>query len=191
MLKKISIVLFLLFACQFLVSCICDCGDSYDIKKTYTGITVSALNTSGFNNTVVEDSVFRNSFGLEVIMDFTSEEIAKTAYFKASGFSSANALSCDCIGPDYIYEDDIDFIDIYRIIGEESALVTSAFSIQNYSGEWTSLYEFFQIRDEWHDGFQIQLTDFEAVPDTSKFLIEVIMTSGNKFSATTKEITFI
>ncbi len=114
------------------------------------------------------------------------------AVFRLNGFSSAYALvDCDCIGPAQVYEDQIENMEIFIVNDGNQTIATRAFSIQNYNQEWGSLSLFFQIREEGHDGFQIQLSDFDAIPEKASILVEVFMTSGKKYSAVTKEIVFI
>lgn len=181
----------MLFAFQFLFSCICNCDKINDYQVTYTEVDVTGLDTSGFSNTKVVDSVYRNSFGLEVLMSFVYTEISEAINFRLYGFNSASAFSCDCIGPEYVYPDKMEGIEIFVISEGREELKTSAFSIQNYQGDWLSLPEYFQIKEDWQDSFQIQLTNYEAIPDRASLKIEVVMTSGKNFTASTKTFTFI
>jgi hypothetical protein len=52
------------------------------------------------------------------------------------------------------------------------------------------LEEFMQIREEWHDGFQLQLSDYQWVPNDVVFEAKVQLESGITFTGQTKLIHF-
>ncbi len=113
------------------------------------------------------------------------------------GFSSAYA--CSPPEPEYFYEDPISEVNIYMIEegSDELINITDKFLVDNYlygENNEVSVEELFPIEDEdyytWYDNFNVELTNYENIPNKVNFKIEVNLESGNSYTETTELIQF-
>ncbi|MCP4460371.1 MAG: hypothetical protein GY816_20465 [Cytophagales bacterium] len=185
-----SIIAFVsIFLIQFVMSCNpCKCDDAITYEVEYDGITITPWNTSGFGATEVIDTVYRNSFGITLSVNFEPRKVSRIP--KNFGFSAA--LACDCIGDEYNFIDPIDNAEIYvtDVSTDEQQDITELFGAYGFSGELISLSELFSIQEEWHDGFQFELIDFDSIPSTAFFTVIVYLESGIRLSEQTQQINF-
>lgn len=193
--KKTIIVLGLIYLIQFTISCIpCDCNPPQTFEIIYYDITVTAYNTAGYQNNIVEDTIYKNAFGLTVTVDFDLITIAKLMNPKGkAGFNIATAWSCSCVEDKFEYTDPIDRIEIFVIDPktQETVEITNNFAIYEYSKEeLISLEEFFNNREDWHDGFQFELVEFELIPNSTVFRVDIYLESGTRFTKETDQINF-
>ena len=184
---KSVIALISIFFIQFVMSC-CTCDEPVTYKVEYDGITVTPWNTAGFNATKVMDTVYRNAFGLTLSVNFEQYKISSLY----NNFGLSAALACSCADDEYNYINPIDYAEIYvtNVSTNEQQNVTEYFGAYNYSSELISLAELFSIREEWHDGFQFELIDFDAIPSSAVFTVNVYLESGTRFSEQTQQIKF-
>jgi hypothetical protein len=194
--KKI-ISLFLLYFFQLIASSCdpCNCEPARTYERIYNGIELKSWDTSGFQNEEITGTVNKNSFGLTISVEF---ELNQIAFYKPKldissfGFASAYALSCDCEPDEYINIDPIDFISITVIDtqSQEITNVTDNFYTYDYDGEQITISELFQNRADWHDGFQLDMIEYDNIPDTSIFEVKIILESGTELIEQTQEINF-
>lgn len=195
MIKKAFLIFTFVFTLQLISSCIrCDCGESQTLSVEYYDVNVTAYNTAGFHDEIVKDTIFKNALGLSITVDFNLEKIANLNLPKSSiGFSYAMAWSCDCPSNKMIYNDPLKTIKIYvtNVSNQETLEITDKFSIFDYyEDKLITLDEFFSKREEWQDGFQFELTNFESIPNSAIFKVEAYLESGIMFSKETKKIDF-
>jgi hypothetical protein len=190
MLKKTILLLLGVFVLQTINSCIFRCPDPVTFENIYNGVSITAYNTAGFYPTEVSDSVYKNAFGLTVLVNFESTPIAAAWKKAIPRFNTAFAFSCE--GDTYLYPDPIQTLEIYALEpnNPEKINATSWFSISGYNSDLMGLEEFMQIREEWHDGFQIELSDYQWVPNEVVFEAKVQLESGITFTGQTKLIHF-
>ncbi len=186
-------VLISIFAIQFVTSCVyrCTCDDSVTYEVIYESITVTPWNTSGFNaSEEVTDSVYRNAFGITLSVNFEPKEVScsQTGF----GFSKAMAWSCSCPDDEYTFVDPIAYAEVFvtNVDTNEQIEVSSLFGTYGYDNELISLDELFDIRQEWHDGFQFELINFDSIPSSAIFTVNVYLQSGMKFTEQTQQINF-
>jgi len=186
--SKVIVILLIGFISQLIISC-CDCDDPHTYENIYTGVTVIPYDNSGFSPQEVTDTVYKNAFGLGVYVDFELRQYANRISF---GFSSAMAFQCDCIEPEYVYSDPINHLEIFLIIPgkQEQSNVTDLFQIYDYENKLVSLDDFFAQREDWHDGFQLELVKFETIPESAIFKTTVILESGNSYTDQTGVVNF-
>lgn len=190
MLKKSIFLLLVVFLSQLINSCIFHCPDPAAYENIYTEVSITAINTAGFYPTEVSDSVYKNAFGLTILVNFESNQIAAAQPLTFPGFKTAFALSCD--GDTYLYPDPIKTLEIYAVDPNNSERINATrwFSIYGYNSDLLGLEEFMKIREAWHDGFQLELSDFQLVPDKVIFEAVVQLESGITFTGQTKLIHF-
>ena len=192
--KKV-ISIFLLYFFQFLAtSCDpCDCESSKTFERTYNGIELKVWDTSGFQNVEISNSAYKNSFGLTVSVEF---ELNQIAYLKPkinfSSFGFAYAYSCDCVPNEYINTDPITTIEILVTNSENQEVtnVTDNFSTYGYNGEQLTISELFENREDWHDGFQMDMTEYSNIPNLSVFTVKILLESGTELIEQTQEVNF-
>ncbi len=192
--KKI-LSIFLIYLVQFLAtSCIpCDCEASKTFERIYNGLGLKAWDTSGFQSMEVSDVVNKNSFGLTISVEF---ELNQVAYSKPkldlSSFGFASAYACSCPVDEYINIDPIDAIKISVINVENQEIidVTDNFTTYGYNGEQLTIRELFENKADWHDGFQIDMTDYDNIPNSSIFAVKIFLESGTELTEQTQEINF-
>ena len=172
----------------------CNCPEPQKSQVNYNAVTLTPYNTSGFRDEVVEDTVHRNSFGLGVSVNFELEKLAASTDVNANfGFGFAMAFSCDCVGDEYKYPDPIDHVKIFvtDVQTAETREITDYFAAYEYSnGGLISLDEFFSKKEDWHDGFQFELVEYDDIPAAAIFTVEAFLKSGKKFSEQTDQINF-
>lgn len=171
----------------------CECGPARTFERSYNGLDLSAWDTSGFQNVEVSDSAYRHSFGLTVSVEFDLSQISARDVRPCSGtLGISYALSCDCVPDEYIEADPINALEITvtNTEGQVQTVVTDSFTTYGYSGERMTIDELLDERAEWHDGFQLDLTQYEGVPNASIFTVKVILESGAELTAQTGKIFF-
>jgi len=190
MIKKILTILLIGFVLQIIISS-CGCGDSFTYENIYTGVTIIPYDNSGFNSKIATDTVYKNAFGLVIQVNFDSKLADNSVKF-GLGFNSAMAFSSDCIGDEYLYPDPISYFDIFMInqLDGRKTKVTDFFKILGYKGELISLEDFFPQREEWHDGFQIELVDHDSISNSVIFEVEVFLESNKSFIGQTEVVHF-
>lgn len=188
--NKVLIIIIFGFISQIIISC-CDCCDTFTYENIYTGVTVIPYDNSGFNSEIAADTVYKNAFGLGIHVKFESQ-LAENSIELGLGFNSAMAFSCDCIGGEYLYPDPISYFNIFMIdqINEQKINVTEFFKIQGYNGELIALDDFFIQREEWHDGFQVELVNHDSISSSAIFEVEVFFESGKSFKGQTDIVNF-
>ena len=138
------------------------------LKEYYNGLELKAWNTSGFRSIEVEDSVYKNSFG------FTP------------------AYACSCPYDEYINVDPITSIKITVTNSENQEVidVTDNFLTYAYDGEQLTISELFENRADWHDGFQMDMMEYDNIPNSSIFTVTIFLESGVELMERTQEIKF-
>ena len=193
--KKITSI-FLIYLVQFLVtSCIpsCGCEPFKTFERIYHDLELKAWDTSGFQIAEVTDSVHKNSFGLSISVVF---ELNQIAYLKPklnwNSFGFTSAYACSCPPNEYINVDPITSIEIIVTNSENQEVtdVTDNFTTYGYDGEQLTIKELFKNRAEWHDGFQIDMTEYDNVPNSSIFIVKIFLESGIELIEQTQEINF-
>jgi hypothetical protein len=191
--KFISLLLLCLF--QFIVTscnpCVCDPIKTFE--RINNGLELNAWDTSGFQNQEISDTVNKNSFGLTISVEF---ELNQIAYFKSklnfSSFGFASAYACSCVPDEYINVDPINsiLITVTDSRNQETTEITNNFSTYDYNGEKITISQLFEIRADWHDGFQLDMTEYDDIPDSSIFTVKIILQSGIELLEQTQEINF-
>jgi hypothetical protein len=189
MIKKSILVCFIIFALQTVLSCdICDCPRSRKLEANYTGLTLKAYNTAGFENTLINDTVFVNSFGLKFSLDVNYIEIAGRVEDRPNvGFASA--LACDCVGDEYIESDKVRKIEILvtNTLTQEETDVTSHFAFFDYA---TNSHVSLTNQTAWPSALWVDLVVFDDIPKSSVFTVTYFMESGVEFTKETTTINF-
>jgi len=191
--NKVWIVLSVIFTFQFIVSC-CNCDPVQTFENQYDDVTVVAYDTSGFSVEEVNGEVYKNAFGLGVMVNFETIKVSSAInMFAPMGFGTALAFSCDCIGDEFLYPDPLTKLVIYSIdpVSLEKIDVTENFKMPSYDDQLISVDEFFKQRAVWHDGFQLTLVNYENLDDEVIFEAEVFLESGKSFKKQTAIIKFI
>jgi hypothetical protein len=189
MIKKSILICFVFFAIQTVLSCdICDCPRSRKLEVNYTGLTLKAYNTAGFQNTLANDTVFVNAFGLEFSLDANYVEIANRLEGKPN-FGFESAFACDCAGDNYIYSDSLDLVQLLvtNTATQEEKEVTSAFAVFDY---FDNAYKPLTDPTIWQDNLWLDLVAFKDIPKSAIFTVIVTLKSGVKFTAQTETINF-
>lgn len=188
--NKVLTILLLGFVSQIIISC-CDCGETFTYENIYTGVAVTPYDNSGFYSEIATDTVYKNAFGLGVQVNFESK-LAENNIDLGLGFSSAMAFSCDCIGDEYLYPDPISYLMIFMIdqVNGQKIDVTDYFQIQGYNGDLIALKDFFAQREEWHDGFQIELVEHDSISNSVIFEVAVFFESSKSFIGQTDIVNF-
>jgi len=189
--KKNGIAIILLYLLQFTIACDpCDCPTPSTFERTYNDVSVKAWDTSGSTSKEIVGKVNKNAFGLTISVDFELEKVAHHKSHSSFGFGSA--IACSCNPDEYINVDPIVSIEILVTNSEnnETSTVTDFFKMYGYNGELATLAELFKNREDWHDGFQLDLVKYETIPDNSIFTVKAFLKSGILFSKQTKEINF-
>lgn len=176
---------------QSLSSCFwsCNCPEMSTYEIEYNNVDITAYDTSDFGYSPVEDSVYKNAFGLGVLVSSTQNKIGMV---QIGSFGFSNAMACDCMGSEYRYPDPIDNAVIY-MTNIESGIeqeVTEFFEISGYDGVPIALETFFMNRYDGHDGFQFKLAQYDEVPNSVIFRVEISLESGTVFSDETDQINF-
>lgn len=192
-----SLVVFVgIFVIQTISSC-CNCDEAFNYNVQYNSLTISPVNISdGLINSEVIDTAFRDSFGLEVLINSELLLAANSSeIFRSFGFSSANA--CSCPKDEFQVLDPVTSVDIYVTDVKNSieSKVNSLFNVITSDIEGAqsaSLEDFFDIRNAlMSEFFQVQLVEFNTLPDVVFFRVDVFLESGRKFSEVTDEVLFI
>jgi len=194
--NKKLISFFLIYFVQFVASSCdpCSCEIAKTFERSYVGLIVKAWDTSGFNEVEVTGTVHKNSFGLTISVDFELKQIATN--FKSglnfNSFGFASAYACSCVPDKYIVVDQIDsiLIEVTNTQTQEISDVTENFTTKSYNGEEITISELFENRADWHDGFQVDLTKYDNIPDASIFKVVITLESGTELIEETQEINF-
>lgn len=192
--KLISLLLIHFF--QFLAtSCDpCVCAPTKTFERTYNGLELKAWDTSGFQNIEISnETVNKNSFGLTFSVLFELNQIARIkSRLNFSSFGFASAYACSCPYDEFINVDPFKGITIMATDTQTQEVtdVTNNFTTYNYDGEQVTISELFKIRADWHDGFQLDLTTYDNIPDSSIFTVKIILESGLELFDQTIEINF-
>ena len=193
--NKRLISLLLIYFFQFIAtSCDpCDCDPARTFERTYNELELKAWDTSGFQNVEVSGTVNKNSFGLAVSVKF---ELNQIAYLKSrldfSSFGFVSAYACSCVPDEYIIVDPIESIvvTVTDTQFQDVIDVTANFTTYGFNGEQITISELFENRADWHDGFQLDMTEYDNIPDASIFEVKIILASGTELIEQTQEINF-
>ena len=190
--KKVKVLL-LFYVLQFIISSCVDCHcNTANYDKIYNDLELRAWDTSGFQNSEIIDAtpVFKNAFGLSVSVLFELNEIALNSInYKSLGFASAYA--CDCIGDTYNIDDSIDsiIITVLDVNTQNEIDVTSKF-IAKYNGNEITLSDLFENLEDWQDGFQFDLNNYDNIPNIAIFTVKIYLESGIELTKQTQQINF-
>ena len=196
--KKVIIIFLIYFIPFIATSCFpsCDCEPIKTFERTYNNLEIQAWDTSGFQNEEAINSAKKNAFGLTISVQFELNQISFSRPMldiSSFGFTSAYAMSgCDCPADEYINSDPIVSIkiNVTNLENQEIIDVTDNFTTYNYNGEQLTINELFEIREEWHDGFQVDMSEYDNIPDSSVFTVIILLESGTELIEQTQEITF-
>lgn len=192
MVKKTFLVLLIFFIIQLIISCIfCNCEDAVTFEVNYNSVEITPINTAGFSDEIVNDSIYKNAFGITILIYSDHTLINSVSNNYTLGFSTA--FACSCEDDTYIYPDPISHVDIFIIDTEtnERTNVTDYFGMPVDNNEHVSLEQFFNERADWHDGFQFELVNFNPIPNSVIFVTEAYLESGKMFTNETTQINFI
>lgn len=189
--KSITILLGV-FILQTVSSC-CFCDDVVSYDVIYESLDLTPIDTSGFSNTEVSDTVFKQSFGLEVSVNSDWQVVSNSSIFKNFGFSSAYA--CSCPDDEVNTLDPIASADVFMIVeGGEEIRINALFNVVRYNTNGInlmSLTEYFSIRSDGRgSSFQMELIDGDDLPNKVSFKVDVNLDSGRKFTQQTEQILF-
>ena len=197
MIKKAVLILTVIFITQILFSCImtCDCPDIIEYNVSYESVKIKALNTSGFQYTEVADSVYKNAFGLEIIVlsDLTELRKIESSSYNL-GFNSAQA--CSCLDNTYNIPDPILAIEIFVVDTEinHRINVTNKFEMPSYDNETIPINQMIQTQmnldNYWINDFHCQLINSEGIPNSVIFVMEIHLESGIILSDETSQVNF-
>ena len=188
--NKIITSLVVLFTLQLLsISC---CPDPRTYKTIYTGVTVEAWDTAGFQSSVIEEVANKKAFGLTVSINSEYKPVALNRTSSSSfGFGLAYAFQCE--DDEFIVDDTVRSLDIVVVNPKtnEKTKVNENFISTGNDNERLTVTEFFQQENEWGTYFQFELENTDAIPDTAVFMIDVSMESGTVFTEQTHRIAFV
>lgn len=191
--NKVLIVLSVMFTFQFIVSC-CNCDSTETFENHYNELAIIPYDTSGFSVKEATEDVYKNAFGLGVMVNFETVKVSDSMrFFCDMSFGTALAFSCDCEGDTFLYPDPLAKLIIYALdpISLERTVITERFKIQSYDDSFVSIDVFFEQRQEWHDGFRLTLVDYNELPNKVIFVAEVFLESGKSFINQTSVISFV
>ena len=202
-LNKVIRSLLCIYAIQFLlVACIedgCNCPPSNTYETRVIDFDIKTLDTSGFNTSEINGTVYKNSFGIVLNIAYNLERIAKIESNNSMsqlGFSAAYA--CSCVPDEFISLNKIDSIKITVTIPETQTTknVTENFKAFLYGNE-ISLTEFISsqknIYDYWNpnDTIELELDLKDNIPNKAIFNIEFILSDGENIVKESEVINFI
>lgn len=194
--KKI-ISLCLLYFFQLIASSCdpCNCDPAKTFERTDNGIELKAWNISGLQNEEISNPINKNSIGLSISIESELNQIVSSKSklnFRAFGFASAYALSCDCDPDIFINVDPIESILITVVDTETKEIrnITNNFTTYSFNYKELTIRELFEVKPDWHDGFQLDLTKYDNIPDASIFIVKIILQSGIELVEQTQEINF-
>ncbi|MEQ9229537.1 MAG: hypothetical protein RIF46_02570 [Cyclobacteriaceae bacterium] len=121
-------------------------------------------------------------------MPFTDEPVAMK-----TGFGFSSAFACDCIGPDYIFEDPIQSMKVVSIDATNDVESDVSEFVSVESSTTGALQEYFPTEDEyeWYHIYNLTFSDEYNAPQQVVFRIEVELQSGITFSTETAEFEVI
>lgn len=190
--SKALIVIVIGFMVQLVISC-CNCNGPYTYNVVYVDFDVYPYDIDGFYPQIITDTVYKNSFGLEINM-ITEQKLAKNQIDLGLelGFSDAKAFSCECEPDEYLYPDMISQIKIYAInqLSEEIRDVTSCFAMYHYDRGYILLQDVCFEEFTWENSFQIKLVDYEDIPQSVIFEVKVMFESNSILSSQTEVVNF-
>lgn len=192
MIKKVLLILAIIFSLQVTMSCIfCNCPDTNTYDVIYNSASVTAINTSGFNYETVTDSVYKNAFGLEILISY--DQVLSTtnnsSYFTL-GFKPL--MACSCNSNEYLFPDPVSDIQIFSIntLTNESVNVTSDFEVPVWHDEGMSIQGYIEQGIEWLTYLQVEMVEHEEIPSSVIFRVEVTLQSGTIFTDETSQVNF-
>jgi hypothetical protein len=193
--KKVFILFTTIFLIQFVVSCEmcggCSGGNSYTVS--YRGVDISAYDTSGAINKIIEeqDTVYKYAFGLSVYVESVQEKTGMILPKPSYGF--ATAMACEpCPVDEYSYPNPISHVEIWVINTktDEKTNITANFGVYQEQ-DFISLETFFSQRsNDNYASFVFDLLEHQSIPNSSVFVVETHLESGEIFSQSTPQISF-
>ena len=193
MIKKAVLLSVFISLIQLFFSCDpCVCPDPQAYEIVYDEILVTAFNTAGFYVNPVEDTVYKNAFGITLITNYEMVLIAANIS-GGTGLGFSSLMACDCITDSHTYADPISHANIYATdaLNQETMDVTDKFvAFDPYANQQISINELFEQLEPWQDLFQFELADFDSIPNSAIFTVKLYLESGIKFIEHTEQINF-
>lgn len=177
--------------------CSCNCQDeSYEIQ--YTGVEITAWDTSKFHNKLAEGEVSKNAFGINIHVEYEQNEIALQQPQKKTSFASfgiAYAWSCDCYY-NYSFPDPIMsiFITATDNVSQNEVDVTDAFIMTRYGGDSytvSEVLEQYKTAEEAYIHWEFDLVNTTVIPDEATFTVTITLDSGKTLTHESEFVTFI
>lgn len=186
-----------LYFLQLLGSGCCSCPDTVIYERSYTNVDIIAYDTAGFQSTELKGdaSAFRNAFGIGILVNSNLDAIGAAAEPRTNlnlGFTTA--LACSCPDDEYINKESIQDIQVrvLDVATEETTVVTQNFTREVYpSEERISLVEIVANLSPWEDGFRLDMSSLENIPDKAIFIVDVTLDNGVIFTNRTPVLTFL
>ena len=193
--------LLLLYLAQFLMAtdCTgCDCQGTTKYNVVYSDVELTAWDTSKFQNKIVEGTVSKNAFGIEISVHHDYDQIA--SFHKTNntaltaGFGFAYAWSCDCVVEHY-FPDPIAFIrvGVTDVVTQNEIDITTHFTTNSYDDtalNIEALLEQYKEEKQSYLNWQLDLTNTTDIPDSAVFTLVVTLESGITFTQQTDGISF-
>jgi len=192
--KKIA-VLFIWFIAQIIYSACCK-NTSSAYERTFKSVSLSAWNTLGYHDKIVNGTVPKFAFGLGIYFQFDDRQISfnsPNSNVGSFGFNSAMATKCISPRNSYKYLDHIDSIEIVVVdlATDERINISKDF----YASKNTTLNE--QIIEDNRTGYDkpyysylVDLIEDAEVPDSVIFEVSVYLSSGITLTSRTDQINF-
>lgn len=190
MLSKKIISFCFIFFFQFIITSCCDCIET-DSELTYTGLNLSALNTRGFENKEILNSVPKNSFGLSIFFQDEIKDIASLQSklnLKSLGFNAAYAFSCDCL-VNLIIVDPIVSINVFVKNMKTNEIIDVTNNFLDIDGK-TINQIMAENNNDFYSQLNLDLVLLDTIPDASIFTVTAVLESGTELTKQTQLINF-
>ncbi len=187
MLARVLTIMSIIFLSQTIVSCILNpCGDdngpsAYDV--VYTESRIGVYDTSGFNEEIATDSVYKFAFGLQISVD-TERTPISTNYEK--GFAFNSLFACSPSEPEYNFDDPLDNVEIFFIntLTGEKKNAGAYFGLTSYNDN-VILFKDKEHEVSYYGGYYsltLEPTKLDSIPNSVIFRIEATLQSGTVLS---------
>lgn len=193
MFKKLSRCLLLCTVLSVIVACECVCPPPITYTKKHKSIDLKTFDISGFESRKIQDSVFKNAFGMVVAVRYDLEELSEKSTLKrtSSGFGDG-VTTCDCVLDQYVVGDSLRQIDLWvkDVKTQAETKVTDKFRIA-YDKDLTISEYISKATETWAlDHVHIELRDGKTIPNTSIFKAIATFKSGKSLTKQTDTIRF-
>lgn len=203
-----KIIFILALCCLQFIFTLCekcdDCPPGTTIDRTlrYVELGVTALNTAGFANTKVQDTIEKEVLGLEVALYFS---IVADCNFNSNKYGLNTLIACPCeplyTDTNFINDAVIKSIEIFATDVEQfqDHDVSNNFRVYNQSGKLVNLNELAGIKiDDWQKiwrrfRFQFELVEYKTIPTSAVFTVNFHLTSSRSrpvITGRTQQINF-